>query len=219
MSPYLRSGGITLYHGDAREVFPALGVEVTTVITDPVWPNSIASLAGSEDPAGLFAETMSLVTDSVRRIVVQLGCDSDPRFLRGLPDRFPFLRTCWLEYVRPHYKGRLLYTNDVAYVFGDWPPSRSGARVIPGRFLATDSTKRTPHHSCPRKQSHVDWLVGWFGETMILDPFAGTGSTLVAAKFAGMEAIGIEIEERYCELAAKKLEQGALTFDREGGVH
>ncbi len=69
-------------------------------------------------------------------------------------------------------------------------------------------------HTTQKPLSLMGELVGLFtdeGQT-ILDPFAGSGTTLVAAKQAGRKAIGVELEERYCEIAAKRLSQGVLDF-------
>lgn len=210
--PYYDADGITLYVGDARAILPHLG-PTDVVLTDPVWPNAIPGLAGDDDPTTLFAETMALVPAITRRLVVHLGCDSDPRFLAGVPAALPFLRACWLEYARPHYKGRVMYGSDVAYVFGDAPPSRPGAHLMPGRMMQTASDPRPAGHPCPRRLQHVKWLASWFARGLIVDPFAGSGTTLVAARHLGLPAIGIEINEAYAALAVRRLAQRALVLE------
>lgn len=209
IEPYYQRDGITLYCGDAREILPQIAV-ADVVITDPVWPNAIATLAGSDDPLQLFSDVMALVPAITNRLVVHLGCDSDPRFLQGVPDSLPFFRACWLEYARPHYKGRIMYGSDVAYVFGSPPPSREGGHVMPGRMMQTDSAAKAKGHPCPRRLQHVAWLVKWFARGLVVDPFAGSGTTLLAAKNAGLPAVGIEIDERYCALVVERLAQTVL---------
>lgn len=220
MKPYYDHAGVRIFNGDAREILPSLPAEC--LLTDPVWPNSVfPSVAG---PQRLLTETLSIAP--VKRIVIHLGCDSDPRFLMAVPSQYPFFRTCDLEYCSPSYKGRLLYTADVAYVFGPPPAARKGAMVIPGKCLSTTSdglfkrgTGRQKHksrqqdvyrnalHPCPRRLQHVRWLAKWFGGASVVDPFAGSGTTGLACKLLGVPCDLIEIEERFCELAVSRLSQ------------
>ncbi len=224
MTPYYKRNGITIYCGDSRQY---LNIDCESIITDPVWPNS--AYPNIIDPKDLLCEVLSNASDAVRRIVIHLGCNSDPRFLTAVPDRFQFFRVCVLEYACPNYLGRLLYTADIAYAFGEPPPSRKGAHVIPGKIVATqndrgyargngrdkrsteESIARLPHPTS-RKPSHVRWLVKYFGGSSVCDPFMGSGVTALACKQLGVPFVGVEIEERYCEIAVKRLDQECFAF-------
>jgi DNA modification methylase len=76
----------------------------------------------------------------------------------------------------------------------------------------TSGGNERPDHPCPKPERLMQELVLSFTDQgeVILDPFAGSGTTLLAAKRLGRRAIGIEINEQYAELAAKRLQQGAL---------
>ncbi len=238
MTPYYEAEGVTIYHADCREILPALVGD--RLITDPVWPRPERRLAGAEDPYGLFAGMVAVIPESVRTLVVHLGGLSDPRFLASVPARWPFFRVSVLRYLRCTYVGRALHEFDVAYAFGDPVASAPGRRVIPGMSGVTPSgnhdgdflrnhgrnrsgaqyeqTQDRLPHPAPRRLKHVKHLVQWFSDIgdVVIDPFAGSGTTLVAAKALERRAIGIEIEERYCELAASRLTQGVLALEHDG---
>lgn len=215
MKPYYQHNGITIYNGDSREILPQLE-KVNTIITDPVWPNSLPTLTGSERPYQLFAEAARFFPAICERAVIHLGCTSDPRFLMGIPKEMPYLRTCWLRYNFPSYRGRILIGSDVAYVYGTPPKARKGGHLLPGECSTKDTdmdiSVNRKNHPCARKLNHLSWLITVFGEQSILDPFMGSGTTLRSAKDLGRTAIGIEIEERYCEVAAKRLSQEVLAL-------
>lgn len=86
-------------------------------------------------------------------------------------------------------------------------PARNAQNVVTSRKGAQESA-----HPTTKPYAWMTWLVDRLtdaGET-VLDPFAGSGSTLLAARDLGRRAIGVELEERYCEIIAKRLAQGAL---------
>jgi site-specific DNA-methyltransferase (adenine-specific) len=77
----------------------------------------------------------------------------------------------------------------------------------------SDMTQR-PDHPCPRPPAQMLHAVDTFSVAgqLVLDPFCGSGTTLWAAKNLGRRAIGIEIEERYCEIAARRCAQEVLNL-------
>lgn len=206
--PYAEVGNVTLYHADCRDILPQLTAD--TVTTDPVWPDADVPLEGRDDPYMLLEETLERCTDA-ERVALQLGCDTDPRFMNAVPERWDFFRVAWLDLSRPSYRGRLLHTGDVGYLYGEPPPAREGHHVIPGMYRDSDSNGQQRDHPTPRKVGHVEWLVKWWsapGDT-ILDPFAGSGTTGLAAMRWERDCILIECVEEHCETAAKALQQEA----------
>ena len=216
MKPYYKDEWSTLYCGDCRELLPQLK-KVDSAIIDPVWPNVPQCygfdpkkydplLPGSKNPYSLFRQSVKLI--KARRLVVVLRFDSDPRFLRAVPPSWTFFRVSILPYAIPGYIGRKLGGDEHAYCFGTPVKSAPGRRVIGGYAPKAQPQNREPNgHPCSRTLVHFKWLINWWsepGET-ILDCFAGSGTTLVAAKQLSRKSIGIEICEKYCEIAANRL--------------
>lgn len=83
-----------------------------------------------------------------------------------------------------------------------------------GRSAVFTCNKVNSEHPTGKPLRLITQLVTLFSDPgeLILDPFMGSGTTLRAAKDLGRRAIGIEIEERYCEIAVKRLAQEVLSF-------
>lgn len=201
---------VRILHGDCREILPTIE-HADAVITDPVWPNCPPGLLeGADRPQELFAEACALLPDSVKRLVVILRSDSDPRFLQAVPPRWPFICMQAMAYVVPMYLGRVLGGTEIAYCFGEPIPSRPGRRVIPmWGPKAQPGNRKNNGHPCSRSMIHMKWLVDWWsepGET-VLDPFCGSGTIPLAAQSLHRAGIGIELEPRFVEIAEREAEQ------------
>lgn len=202
--------------GDARDVVAHMTEDPARVVllTDPVWPNAPEDLKARlrcEDPETTLAQVLEVAR--ARRVVIWLGCESDPRFLRAVPERWPFLRVCWLRYSVPARHGCVLCSGDVAYVFGAHERP-DGARMLPGECTSnlptgndTRSEAGDAAHPCPRKMEHAVWLVRWctMPGDLVLDPFAGSGVIGAAAVRMGRRYLGIEHIEQYAELARQRI--------------
>lgn len=199
-------GNCTLYLGDCREIIPRLGA-FDACITDPVWPNAPQGMFPDVvDPRQLLADAVACM--DVGRIAIILRTDSDPRFLTSIPPRFKFIRHQNLEYAVTGYIGRILGGLEVLYGFGEPIKSKPGQRVIAGTAAKAQPTKEKFNHPCVRSLSHMRFAVRWWSDVdeTILDPFMGTGTTLVAATAMGRKATGIEVDPEYFEIACKRVE-------------
>lgn len=215
MNPLYDEDNITIYNGDCRKILPNLDLSRYVIITDPVWPNAIKELQGSDRPYELFSEMWQSFSFLPVRVAVHLGTGSDPRMLASVPKDLNFFRTVYMSYAVPSRRGRLLNGNDTAYLFGPPPKSRPGARLIPGVCHAKTAGKETKH-PCSRKLMHANWLISYWSEPddIIVDPFCGSGTTLRAAKDMGRKAIGIDIVREYCDQSIDRLGQTVLDLFR-----
>ena len=135
MQPYYSNEWVEIFHADIFDFLQVQEVPPHALITDPVWPNAIPTLAGSDDPYGLLLRYWQQCPLPIRA-AIHLGCASDPRVLSAVPSALKFFRTVNLELALPGRKGRLLNSGDTAYLFGPPPPVAPGKRLIPGRCLA-----------------------------------------------------------------------------------
>jgi len=213
MKPYYQDALATIYHGDSREILPQLeGYNV--IVTDPPWViQSVVDIKGTEDPVRLLTEVLAGV-GTVDRLICILGGQSDPRLLCAIPNRFRFLNTALVATYPPSYRGVICGLGDLVYVFGRGYLVDNGKKLLPSKGEA-GSTKRDRErtsHPCPRFAGEMEWVIGNYCRTTdtVLDPLMGSGTTLLAAKYGGRKCIGIEIEERWCEEAAKAMCQTTI---------
>lgn len=201
MSPYYDQDGVTIYHGDCREVLPQLGA-VPLVLTDPPYGVDKASWDGAF-PLEWFhhAATQADV----------IGVMPGVANLLTLPRAAGLVQYRWALSVR--------IANGMtrgAMGFGNWIPclvySRDGVKLNTKAQDATQVVIRDdmPPHPSPKPYAAMAWLLARLPGELVVDPFMGSGTTLEAAKVAGRRAIGIEINEAYCEVAANRLRQGVL---------
>ena len=178
-----------------------------TIYCDPVWPNNALPEFAHFNPRQLFASAAVHFPRLAKRVLVHLGCDSDPRILDGVPDCLPFFRVVNLRYARPHFKGRVLYDRDIVYVFGPPPPSRPGFHAISGDFCYTDFGESKYGHPCPRRLGHVKWLLHRYAGGPVLDPFAGSCTTAEACIDLSIPYCCIEINGEYCKAGNRRVKE------------
>ena len=206
MTPYYDRDGITIYCGDCRDVLPRLG-KVDFVVSDPPYGISYKPLRGSNGSKMWGDETVT-------------GDDEefDPTFILALGAKT-------ILWGANHYANKL--QNSGGWIVWDKTPDgiREGFIYSHCELAWTNILTRVHKFSCnwhgnsrggnpflhptQKPLSLMEYCIK-MSDGVIVDPFMGSGTTLVAAKALGRKAIGIEIREKYCEIAVKRLAQGEL---------
>ena len=204
MKPYYDDGkGIVIYHGDCREILPTLP-KVDLVVADP--PYGIGFAAQPTNYQRFAGHKPQSWDDKPANLSVLFACYQESAIVVWGGNYFPLpISRGWLSWFKP----------DAPPSMGSfelaWTNQNMNTRQISCSISQTNGER--VGHPTQKPLKVITWTIAQMPEgESILDPYMGSGTTLRAAKDLGRKAIGIEIEERYCEIAAKRMGQEVLNF-------
>jgi site-specific DNA-methyltransferase (adenine-specific) len=227
--PYYQDDAVTIYHGDALDILPTLRAgSVDAVITDPPYGIGAVSAGNMASKAGGWQDMMNSALwfaswyREVDRILRSSGvfwtfCNwrSLPVVMRAALDAQLPITSCAVwdkqrlgqggpQGLRPSYEMIALMCQQAYSV-----PDRGIPDVLQSK-VGSDKVSGHPAEKPVKLLARLISISALPLGALIVDPFAGSGTTLRAAKDAGFRAVGIEAEERYCEMAANRLAQEVL---------
>lgn len=212
MGLYYQDDHVILYHGDCLTEHREW-LDADVLVTDPPYGMSY----GSNRVKGRKVERVANDHDTSVRDAAMLdwGCRPAIAFGKWNVERPAAARArlIWSKGDDPGM-GDLSFpwgnSDEEIYVLGDGFKGKRGSNVLvhpkppPGNRDA---------HPTPKPVPLMERLIEKCPPGVIADPFAGSGATLIAARNLGRKAIGVELEERYCEIIAKRLDQQVIDFD------
>lgn len=239
MKPYYSEAGIEIYHADCREVLPGLD-KVDLVLTDPPYEaeahtlqrrvkrgptrNGVDTRKAENERLSFEPLSFELREASAREMArisegwILVFCQVEAAMLwkeQLEAGGAKYRRTCvWVKPDgMPQYSGDrpgMGYESIVACHAAGRSEWNGGGKH--GVFIHNKGNGRANFHETEKPLSLILELIDLFSNQgdLVLDPFMGSGTTLVAAKMSGRRAIGIELEERHCETSAQRLAQGVL---------
>ncbi len=205
--PYYQDSAVTIYHGDCREILPHLP-KVDLVLTDPPYGIGLSSGAGKYGCLK-WSGAKDLKWDTKipdNEVFEMLLSKSDVHIIWG-GNFFPLpLSPCYLVWDKgAGFKNRSFSECEMAWSSMDRAP-----KIFAWDPLARGDYKGKQHPT-QKPEPLIRWCINLADNPQtILDPFMGSGTTLRAAKDLGRKAIGIELEEKYCEIAARRMAQEVL---------
>jgi site-specific DNA-methyltransferase (adenine-specific) len=226
-TPYYEDDLVTLYHGDCREITAWLEADV--LVTDPpygrAWRQGEVKSAGSAKGHARNAASLTGIandqTTDVRDEALAAWGNDRPAIAFGdlmLPPPVNTKLVC--VYRKPvdaglrGAMGGVRRDLEAIYLLNKWQSGIGGRSSLfaTGAVLVGSPSgivAKAGGHPHTKPQDVMQELLG-LTSGAVADPFAGSGSTLVAAKALGRKAVGVEYDERYCEIAAKRLAQDTL---------
>lgn len=227
ISPFYQDEFVTLYNSDCREILPNLP-PVGVLISDPPYGSGLAVdyCERFKSAAGKWWKNTDRSTAPRHKPIIGDDAPFDPSHLLAIDCKAKVLwGGNWYSARLPDSGGWWIWDKrngkrDVSR--SEWPMSEAelawtnvgkGARVFRHTWfgLIRDSEQGEHWHPTQKPVELMAWCIqSAKAEGVVLDPYCGSGPTLVAAKRLGRKAIGIEIEKSYCEIAVKRLRQEYL---------
>jgi site-specific DNA-methyltransferase (adenine-specific) len=210
MNPYYQDDLVTIYHADSAELLAS--IEADVVITDPPYGIKYSPSQNSKKAWGNKTFTGKTVVKNDDQLF-------DPTPLLRFNNLVLFGGNYFADKLPPSSawvvwdKRDGLTSNDFADCELIYTSGKGVSRLFSHRWSGAlrDSERGVPRvHPTQKPVVLMKWLIERTTPGLILDPYMGSGTTLVAAKALGRKAIGIEIEEKYCEEAVKRCSQEVL---------
>ena len=221
MKPYYQDSAVTIYHGDCREVLPDLP-PVDLLLTDPPffmpvthyasrteWPKSWGDMSVLAVWFGVILNAAKPRMKPTASAVVFCDGPSYAVFFPEVFRRFGSVKA--LVWDKCHFGMGAPWRkqHELLIVGRDADSKWTGPKNLPDILRAKTVPSDDRQHPVDKPDAILRQLIEPLTEAgdTVLDPFCGGGSTLFAAKQTGRKAVGVEIEERYCELAARRCSQ------------
>jgi site-specific DNA-methyltransferase (adenine-specific) len=205
VTPYYQDEAVCIYHGDAREVLPFLP-KTDLLLTDPPYGAGYAARPIREHEK-VKPTAMGWDDSLVSPWVFDWLRERTGHQIIWGGNYYPFAPTrCWLVWHKPDAAPSMADL-EMAWTNLDRPSQHI-------TYAITAAHRERCGHPTQKPEAVMRWALMQAPEGCnVLDPFMGSGTTLVAAKRLGRKAIGIERERKYCDLAVERLSQGALGLE------